>query len=142
MTECFRNKLLCAWYITAISLLACISVVMFWLLYPYKTLEVYNVNLLTKEVRGNDFLMYELEHCKFTDKQAILSKSFVDGIVYRALPTISNVPPGCGIVTIAVRVPDTLSPGEYYLKADALYKVNPIREIDIQYSTERFKIVH
>lgn len=135
-----RNWLRVIGYPTSIIFVAFVILITYWLVYPYKTIEITGSRLLETDVKAGDAIHYELDYCKYTKKHALLTKSFVDGVVYRTVTKVSNVPCGCGTAIIAVDVPDHLPPATYYIRADILYKMNPIREIEVQYETDRFNV--
>lgn len=115
----------------------------FWSLYPYKPLVINErpVKVLTKEVKRNELLKYELDYCKRTDKRVTIKRKYQDGILF-AIPDVetSNTP-GCRIQTIAIEVPHSLPTGEYILVMEFVYKVNPIREVVVRTHTEKFTVI-
>lgn len=137
--ERLNNKLLCAWYITAIVIVAIFGVITFWLVYPYKTSEFTKVELVTKEAKAGELLKYKVDRCKYIDQGAVISKSFIDGIIYQMPNVWSDVGKGCEKdQVIAVEVPENLPSGEYYLNVLIVYEVNPIRKERVQFRTPKF----
>lgn len=127
----------------AILFLAFVCLMTFWLVYPYKTLEIKRAEVITPIVAQNDHVHYKLDYCKYNSKPATVHKSFVDGIVYRLPAKVSNVPEGCREgATVAVEIPHSLPPGQYKIQSITTYQVNPIRRIDVFYETDTFHVVN
>jgi hypothetical protein len=129
--------------VTLLGALATIITLLVWSLYDYKPLKINKepMYVLTEEVKSGDILIYQLDYCKFNEKDVLISRSFVDGIIFTT-PTIkASNQTGCRIINISVSVPETLPNGRYYLKVDYTYKVNPIREVTVTSYTEKFTVV-
>lgn len=138
-----RNWLFIIGYPTSILFLGMTLLLSWWSVYPYKTIEVSNVNLVTKHVKRGGHLQYSLNWCKHTEKEAILSRKFEDGLIYHVATTISNVDKGCvEDRVISVYVPRALPPGKYALNVILTYQVNPIRKESVQYRTPEFLVTN
>jgi hypothetical protein len=122
---------------------AFVLLVLFWLLYPYKTLEVNNSPYpVTQEVRKGSSVMFEMDYCKYTNKPVTIARRYVDGIIY-VVPNLVSAynEKGCRVSLITEDVPENLPEGEYTMVFFYTYQVNPIREITVSASTQTFKIV-
>jgi hypothetical protein len=125
--------------------LAIISVVLYWFLNDYKTVEfevphkILNEN---KRVMQDGLLIQEIKYCKYTTLTPLISKHFQNGLLY-LLPDIVSPknPLGCGTNIVSDHIPEDLPPGTYILKTTFKYRVNPIREIDIFTETEPFEVI-
>lgn len=120
-----------------------IAICAFWLVYPYKPL-VFNTNpaqVTQKIVKGGDHLQIEVDYCKNTDKMAVSTVTFIDGVVYSTTPIITNMVPGCHKVLLSVYVPKALPAGEMHIKNVFRYDMNPLRHVDVELRTESFTIV-
>lgn len=130
-----------AWGTIIIAFLI-LFIVGFWLLYPYKTIS-FNTNeskVLTPEVKKGGLLNHTIDFCKYTNLSADLTRSFIDGVIYTT-PTIkTSNPKGCRTNNLYIEIPN-LPPGQYKLKIEMSYKVNPVRTIKSEIYTESFMIV-
>lgn len=118
-----------------------IILVNYWLFYPYKVIEFKNLPFpIQSTVERGQFISYDVEFCKFIDSGAVVTRSFVDGIIYTVPDIVTNQKKGCRTNKIEVYVSKTLSPGDYFIKGVYKYKVNPIREIFVTTTTQHFTI--
>jgi hypothetical protein len=119
-----------------------ISLVSFWMLYPYNPL-VFNTQpgkVFNPVVKGGDHLSIEVDYCKNIDIGAEMTTSFVDGFIYNTTPIISNMPVGCHKITMEVYVPKALPTGVYTDRTVFRYKLNPLRTIDVIGETSQFTV--
>jgi len=117
--------------------------VTFWTFYTPKLIEQSPkpfplVGSHTAEQGGT--ITYEYNYCKFTDKQAVVTKQFVDGLIFQSQDTATVLEQGCGHVHRDIAIPKTLPPGTYYLKITATYHINPIRDEKVVNATEKFTV--
>jgi hypothetical protein len=131
-------------YLYSILLFASLSLMVFayWSFYPYKTIEHYpdSYALGKTTLKQGETTFYEFNYCKFSDAPVTLYKQFIDGIVYEAPVYPAFLQVGCGSAKIDITIPVNLPPGEYYLKVEANYKVNPIRTITETNITQKFTV--
>lgn len=111
--------------------------------YPFKTIEVHRtpIKILTPEVKRGESVVYEVDYCKFTDEQAEITISFVDGFSYAQPAVISNIKPGCAVAQRAVLVPANLPAHKYHLRISLAYRMNALRTITKTFETEEFTVV-
>jgi hypothetical protein len=132
-------------FITLTMAFLLISVAIYWLVYPYRVLEikgsVFPILNENKTIKRGHVLYFESDNCKFMNITATTSRTFVDTLNYYIPMTITNVRKGCGKVTISVPVSELLPPGKYYLHNIFQYKVNPLRTITVEHDTEYFTII-
>jgi ABC-type maltose transport system permease subunit len=127
-------------YGTLILATGILALVMFWLLYPYKTIVVNAVELKSKSVQQGGLLPIRLEYDRYTTKDSTITRQFKDGIIFTT-PTSTGVG-GIGHYDrlIEVPVPVNLPPGLYTLETTVSYRVNPIRTVQVVWSTEQFTV--
>lgn len=128
-------------YFTLILSFLFISLVAYWLLYPYNPITFkspYKIN--TNVVSQGDTLRYTFEYCKHSSQLPEVKREFVDGIIFVSTDSRANVRVGCGTAISQVYVPDTLPPGEYTLRITVKYQVNPLRVISYIRETNQFKV--
>jgi hypothetical protein len=129
--------------IIILSSIALVGTLIFWKIYPYEPLKINTqpLRVLTKEVRGGDILIYEIDYCKLSDRTVRISRSFIDGITFSTPDFRTKNLLGCRTSFVSIEVPPTLPAGKYYLKIDYTYQVNPIREVVVNALTERFTVI-
>ena len=115
----------------------------FWLFYPYKFLEIEQpVKVLTPVVEPGDPIVVSFNFEKFNDTRPEISLRLVDGIIYN-LPTFKpqNTKGFTEDKAVAILVVPPNQPcGEYHIEWTATYRPNPIREEDVKYESEVFRI--
>lgn len=115
---------------------------MFWWLYPYKTTSnIQPYKILNEEVRQGDLLLYKIDYCKYTNVTPTVNRQFIDGIIYSTPESTAQLKKGCGRFINSVKIPTTLPPGTYYMKATVTFKMNPIRIISKEFITEQFTVL-
>ena len=129
--------------ITIVSALLLGCVMIFWMVYPYKTIEFKDEKFYvsTKEVKQGDAIKFVARYCKYTHLPALVARSFMNDIFYAIPYVTTNRPTGCDDSVIAVKVPQELPAGTYYLKTRYIYQVNPIRTIVVEMNTDDFTVI-
>ena len=117
-------------------------VIGFWLMYPYNPLVIKSNYLPTDKVsyRAGESLSYTLDYCKNVDKTVLVSRAFIDGVVYSLPDITANNTVGCNKVRIWMIVPN-LPDGTYKIKISYTYQLNPLREITITTYTNEFQVI-
>jgi PDZ domain-containing secreted protein len=130
-------------WVTIILALFLLLVISYWTLFPKTPIEFEPVHkVINKKVESGDYLAYTVKYCKYLDISPLVSKAFVDGIVYEIPQAVYEAyKPGCGEVEVMLYVPRNLPPGEYYIQTTHRYQVNPIQTVDIVTRTEQFKVI-
>jgi hypothetical protein len=116
----------------------------YWLLYPYKVLEFKNnpAQVLQENVEAGQMVTYMSEFCRYTDLPAIVTRQFIDGVIYTTPSENTTDTIRCGTRTQLVRVPPTLMPDRYHIKVVVQIKVNPIRTMTYEFFTEEFNVTN
>ena len=120
----------------------CLLMFIHWSFWDYKTIEFkgdYKTAQLT--YKQGDIGSYTVDYCKYTDVAPILTKKFVDGVVFTTSDTKAVIKQGCGTQLINFEIPPTLPPGRYRLVIDLEYNVNPIRSIKITHQSNWFTVL-
>lgn len=138
------NKILYffSWLTISLSILAIITISI-WLVYPYNVLEFNNAPIQVKEktVKAGEHISAEVQFCKNTDKNSLLTISFIDGFIYNTQPVVSSFEKGCHNIIYFLYVPKAIPEGKYNIKATFRYRVNPVRDVDVVLITEPFEVV-
>lgn len=117
--------------------------VMFWLVYPYKPI-VFNdpvFPIRNRIVKAGGTLSYTSDYCKHISLTAIVSRTFVNGLIFITPPSITKRPNGCHTISVEVSIPHELPAGTYHLENIYSYQVNPIRTVTVSQNTEEFEVV-
>jgi hypothetical protein len=123
-----------------------LPLVLYMMFYPFKTLTVKQPDKILnpgKQVQAGGVLVYQIDYCKYTNKQAEVTRALIGKSVTYALPvSTNNVPQGC---TTAVSrntvLPVGTQPGTYKLELTATYRINFLRDISVRHSSESFTVV-
>lgn len=118
-----------------------VSLFWFWYLYPYKPLEITSpLKVLNenKTVEAGDLLYFQADFVKNTDISPVLQKRLVDGIVYSLPSTIPHNKTGDSSKIVVNDIPRSIPPNLYKMEFTACYQMNPIREVCVDYETEKF----
>ena len=129
-------------WITIALALGVILVITYWLIYPYEPITFSQPHrILTPEINQGEHLVYEVDYCKNTTVTPIVTRTFVDGIIY-SVPEIvaTNKEIGCRVQVVQMYVPKALPSGDYHIEINYKYKVNPIRDITVTTVTDNFTI--
>lgn len=128
-------------YGTLILAFGFLGVIIYWLVYPYKTVDIFEYHLLQKSVIENDRLNYSFKYCVYTDKSAEVYRNLVDGVTVQLDFTSVQFPQTCGEGQNSVRIPDGTEPGIYHLRVVSIIQVNPIRKVTKEYISDNFKVI-
>lgn len=114
----------------------------YWAVYPYKPLVIKNNPMPTyeKQVRAGDFLSYDVDYCKNTELPALVTRAFVDDVVFASPQIISDNEKSCRKHTVKIMIPN-IPPGKYFVRITYTYEVNPIRSVTVTAYTQNFEII-
>jgi hypothetical protein len=107
-----------------------------------------NVLTITKETqviggpyRVGDQLLYTFDYCKYRDLSAEVHYYWMDTVVYsQPTVTLHRLHPGCHTLTEGIEVP-RIPPGKYRLNTVRVYEVSPLRNVEVQDTSNEFEIV-
>lgn len=115
----------------------------FW---PMRTIEIIgNDKILNpgKQVRPGEALLYQITYCKYTDKQATVTRTLKGGLTNYPLPdSTNNIPVGCH--TAVVRntiVPEGVAAGTYRLTLSATYELTSLHRETVSHVSEPFQVI-
>lgn len=117
-----------------------IVIVVYWLLHDYKPItfrDPYFPVSKTTVYQGEE-IHYTSRYCKPKEITSLVTRSFVNSIIFVTPSTINNRPAGCHDVRISVLVPLELPPGRYHMHQIYVYRVNPIRDVKVEMDTNSF----
>jgi hypothetical protein len=130
-------------YFTAFLLISTIVTVFYWNTKNYQPLVFDKTPLVVNEtnITPGSYISTNVSFCKNTDKDSLLTISFIDGFIYNTPPVISSFDKGCHTINYFLYVPKAIPEGEYNIKAIFRYRVNPIRDVDVVVVSEKFKVI-
>jgi len=127
--------------------------VTFWLFYPYVVLEVLKdgegitepgseIQIVNNKasIHPGDYLFYSYEINKKKPLQAIISKQLLNSLVIIYTQGRSNLDVGGHTIRDAVKIPEYAEEGEYQLRIEHSYKVNPMRDVSVVVRSAPFYI--
>jgi hypothetical protein len=133
----------CFYFLVYIMLFISMFVVFYWYNYPYKPLifkdKVFPV--VTKTVKRGGTLNYISNYCKSTSITAIVSRTFINDIIYSTPSIVSGRDMGCHKIIVQVIVPLELPAGKYFIHNSYAYHMNPFRTVVITQDTEKFEVI-
>jgi hypothetical protein len=125
--------------------LAYMGYLAFW---PMKSIVVHGDDKILnpdKQVRPGEVLVYQIDYCKYTDKQAAVTRSLKNEKTtapYPLLAATNNVATGCRKATVRnLIIPDGVEPGFYTLELSVSYQLNPLRVATVRHRSERFEVL-
>lgn len=130
-----------------ILLIGIYAVVSYWMLRPYtvgivkEPMRVVNAG---KTIRAGSVLFYEMDMEKLLPLAALISKQVIGkdgGAVVTIAPVIGNLGTGKFKKLFPALIPNYTPEGEYVLKWQGDYKVNPLRTVSIIVHSEPFWVV-
>lgn len=131
---------LAAWFSlgTLTLTLIIMGIVVYWLLAPYKVLEIKEpIQVLGTEFERGDVLLHEVEYCKYIGIPSRVVNRITDGeyaYIYEAVSADAST--GCGkVVSSRLVIPETVpySDSKWKMELSIIYDVNPFR-------TETYKV--
>lgn len=131
----------------AILGIGAILLLTYWLSFPYKVLVIHNqpTPVDVEVAQKGDRINTKVDYCKQNDTSGRVEKYLVtDGIEYRLPIEFDLTPRACGVVDMPISLPtsSTIVPGVYHVRVDVIYKVNPVRTITEEFTTEKFSIIN
>lgn len=131
-------------WVTISAAIILLGILIYWYTYPYKpiTFDPLPLKIINKEVKGGAYVFYEVSFCKNSKIIPLITKTFIDGILYVTPQAVAiNNPIGCQTHTVQNYVPEALPPGEYVIEISYEYQMNPIRKINISIKTDTFSVI-
>lgn len=120
-----------------------VGIVAYWTLYPYKVLEFKEGNgiIIEQSAKPGGYINIRQNRCKYLKFQGIISRQFIDTIVYQIPQYTTDRPLGCLDQLEMVYVPKALGPGDYYISTTITYHVNPLRNVTYTVNTNKFTVL-
>lgn len=112
--------------------------------YPFKTIVVSKVRVLTSEIKQGEEVKYEVDYCRFTDAPATVYRtvqSTRNPDDRYSLPITNSISvPGCHTLQRSIPIDPSIPPGEYYIKVVSIYEVNEYQKSKYEFTIGNFKI--
>ena len=123
---------------------ASLSVVLYWLNVPYKTVEIEIFKAVNSPIKQGDIVRLQVRYCKYTDKSELVNRYIVGEKTVVQIPPrdiIGRTPAGCSEQIQFVELPTMLEPGMKRLKYEVDYQLNPLRLIQLEFESEPFEVI-
>jgi len=115
----------------------------YWMFYPYKPFVIDgDIKILNpgKKVAPGGRLIYEMKVDKRMPLPAVIHKQLINHYIVTYSSITGNVPVGKRIMRVSILIPQYASAGQYKLRWEGIYHVNPIRDISVIGSSEEFTV--
>lgn len=132
-------------YITIALTALLLGLLLWWLaLQPDRVFQVKDNKIIPQKqtVAAGEEIQFKTSFCKLIDTPGEITRSFISGetVIYTP-PSKDELGRTCADdIIIKVIVPGQSPPGEYRLRYDAKYKINPIKNVHETYSSEPFMV--
>ncbi len=111
-------------------------------IFPMKSVDVSDIQVLEEELRIGDVIPMSITSCVFYTGQADVAYRIENGIVVTVADFSVQVEPTCRTTqTATLRVPEGIVPGTHRLRLDAVYHVNPYREVVKTFYSNEFTVI-
>lgn len=111
--------------------------------YPFKTLVINKVEVVTPEVPVGGQFKYKVDYCKYTEVPATSYKTFYDVNNQEKRYPLGAMEgagsSGCHIAERSIKIED-IPPGEYYMKTVVIYELNNYQKKKIEFITPNFHV--
>lgn len=122
-----------------------VSTLFVWALWPYQPLSIGgNLHILTEHPTSGGILDYTFEYCKlaeYADTDATVYHVLRSGdtSTYDFRLTSKFLPVGCHTGYMELMLP-RLRPGRYVIEMHRIYRLNPVRRIDVSTHSDEFMV--
>ena len=137
-----KKKLInCLTWLIIIVAMGVLSIIIFWLSYPYKTINIEDFQTTQAEYHPGDTIVYTFEYTKCCNHSAIMYRQLNDKVMYQLDYSRSNLPVAENkVVSSTVIIPLGIASDIYTLQITEVIRVNPIREITKEFISKPFTI--
>jgi hypothetical protein len=117
----------------------------YWLLWPYEPIKINDIKILNADntIYAGDYLIYEVDYVKKHRYKVVkVIRQLVDGsvIIMKSEPSNTGLPLGHHKVLVHAPIPDYCYTSTFVFHLTAMYEVNPIRTVTVDYRTKPFKV--
>lgn len=134
--------------VIAFATLLYFSYLAFW---PVKAIDIFvqPYNVLTPVVQAGDNVKYEIEYCRYTDVDSVVTHHLLIRDELIRIPSIDTrmsisdglrLREGCAEAVKTVHIPEWVDPGEYVLQEVVSYQVNFLQNVAYTFKTEPFTV--
>jgi len=142
-----KNKLL---YFSILFMFLWVGLSSYWQIFPKRALDIKIQPYQTSQqiYKRGENVGWHTEFCKLIDESAVAKVELVkiNGVelqpAYVVLEVKSELEKGCYSKDYDfVKIPNYISPGNYFLKFTSVYEVNPLRDITHVSQTQVFEVI-
>lgn len=120
----------------------CIGVFVYWMFEP-GIITVTNIRVDKAVYSPGERIEYTFDYCKSRKGVGVIDRAIVDGYRITFNQITSDLPTGCHTVTSRdLVIPDFIIPSTdvYHLEGTAIYRINPLREQYVYWSSNIFTV--
>jgi hypothetical protein len=130
--------------IILVGMIGLIGLIAYWGFRPYNILEYETCDLQTvkESYEVGEVLDFRLQFCKKGNYTATIIRSFHDGVVYMFPALTSKLDEGCYDYYANTTVVPNVQSGTYTYKTQWEYRVNPIRTVTYEFTSNEFRVVN
>lgn len=132
-------------YITLVAAFILVVSIAFNCLYPYEPMKVEcpaKILNVDKTIRSGETIITEIVYDKTIDTSGVVTRQFINDIVYVLPSYVSNYPIGKRtVLSYSTAVPKELPEGDYHIKVTIEYFYPPFRKVYTTFVTEKFHVV-
>jgi len=111
----------------------------FWIVYPYQTMEVEDFVTTKAEYKSGDEVVYNFEYSKFIHEPCLVYRQLINGVTYPIDSFGSNLPKAqFKLSSDTIQLPMLLKPDTYILRLVYVHQVNPLRTISKEFNSKPF----
>lgn len=118
-----------------------IGTISYWLVWPYHVMDVNKVKILTPIVKAGDEVEVFLDATKHASYPATVLRQLINDHAWPFPVFPSNSPKGRTDWVLRLKIPENAPSGKNYaIHTTYVYKVNPIREVKVEWQTNTFEV--
>lgn len=124
--------------------LAVIGLFLYWAVYPYDVLKIYNnpVPVEPRQVRASQLILLKPDFCKMSNVKGTVIMYLVLETKEVVLPSFTDSSEArCEVTGLPVLVPKDLEKGRAHIRFVIRYHVNPIRVETEVFASQDFEII-
>lgn len=143
MEHKLRRFLIIVGWMAIIMGIGLILLFLYWFSYPFVPVIFKDPKfpIINKTIKQGGLLRFTSNYCKYMDIPAVLSREFVNDLIFITPETTTNRAVGCHSISISIVIPKELPVGIYHLHNIYKFEVNPIRTIVLMHDSENFTVI-
>lgn len=112
--------------------------------YPFRTVVINKVELLTPEIKQGGTIKYRIDYCRYTDAETTVYRTIQSTSIPEnryPLPATSGTSiKGCHVIERTLVIDSDIPLGEYFLRVSSFYQVNELQKSKVDFIIGNFII--